>query len=165
MGEKPTGDEVLHHVTTLKAFIYMRSNDGSDVGIRDTQRILGVKSPSTVSWHFEKLEEAGFIEKLPSNRYKLTEKGRKFDNIRIPMMVSAQFIGRNLIPNFTILISFLGFSCLFTFLLWVFSRDLYVIGLGASLSLLLSFVLLLREWLHFKKEYDLHYKMKRNKPN
>ena len=147
-------DEVLHHTTTLKIFLYFRSKQDEEFGIRETQRIVGVKSPSTISWHLEKLETVGLVNKLPSNRYILSNEGKKYNEIQIPTMISAQFIKGFLVPKFTVLLFILFFAIAFTIVLWVWKVDPLIIGLYGSLCLLGTFLLILNEWIKFQINFN-----------
>ncbi len=115
-----TDDFNLDHPTTLKIYLYMKARSPKEVSIREAQRILEIKSTSTVSWHLTKLEEAGYAEKLPTNRYKLTSKAEKKQEIKVPVVIPAQLIRGVIIPRNLLLLSFLLTAAIITFiLLWI----------------------------------------------
>ena len=115
-----TDDFILDHPTTLKIYLYMKAKAPKEVSIREAQRVLEVKSTSTVSWHLTKLEDAGYAEKLPTNKYKLTAKAEKKQEIKIPVVIPAQLIRGVIIPRNLLLLSFLLVAAVISFILiWI----------------------------------------------
>ena len=115
-----TDDFILDHPTTLKIYLYMKAKAPKEVSIREAQRVLEVKSTSTVSWQLTKLEDAGYAEKLPTNKYKLTAKAEKKHEIKIPVLLPAQLIKGVIIPRNLFLLSFLLVAALISFILiWI----------------------------------------------
>ena len=98
--------EILSNPTTLKIFSYCLSQK-SEVGIRDTQRKLEIKSSSTVAWHFEKLVIAGIMEQLPNNRYIITEEGLRIKHISVPIDNSIRLINGRFVPDIIFRVTFL----------------------------------------------------------
>ncbi|MCH8907448.1 MAG: hypothetical protein IH840_10200 [Candidatus Heimdallarchaeota archaeon] len=78
--------------TTLRIFLYVKSNVKNEIGVRETQRALDLNSPSTASWHLEKLLSMGFLDKLPSNRFILTKNGKEIDKFDVPLTVSVRYV-------------------------------------------------------------------------
>lgn len=113
-------DFILNHPTTLKIYLYMKAKAPKEVSIREAQRVLEIKSTSTVSWHLTKLEEVGYAEKLPTNRYKLTSKAEKKHEIKIPVVIPAQLIKGVIIPRNLLLLSFLLVAAIISFIfIWI----------------------------------------------
>ncbi len=57
--------------TSLKVYLYLLENTGSKpIGVRELQRAMGFKSPSTAKHHLERLEEMGLAVRLPGGEYK-----------------------------------------------------------------------------------------------
>ncbi len=53
---------------SLKIYLVLLAH-GKPMGVRELQRILGLKSPSTVKYHLERLLEAGYVKRLPDGSY------------------------------------------------------------------------------------------------
>ena len=134
-------NSVLEHPTTLKLFIFLRSKAKDCVGIREAQRAIFLKSPSTVLWHFDKLEEAMLVEKLPSTRYRLTQEGKKLYRFQIPIRITAHFIRGFLIPRNAFQLSFMISMIISTFILvWFYPLLAAINGLlGMCVIVFISF--------------------------
>ena len=143
-------EEILDHPTTLKIYLYMKTRFPKDVSIRETQRVLEIKSTSTVSWHLVKLEEAGLAEKLPTNRYKLTKEAEKSQDIKIPIVVPARLIGGVIIPRSLLLISFLLAAAVISFiLLWV---NPLLSGIIGTIFLIIAVCIATIEYYYLRKQ-------------
>lgn len=150
-------EEIFHNPTTLRIFLYLRSLTEADVGVRETQRALNLNSPSTASWHLEKLMNVGFVEKLPSNRYYLTSSGKTYQDFEIPLIVSVKLVRGILIPKFIFLIVFLLLDILFTIYIWLLVRDPLLIGINGAMSLLLALVIVVYFWITFNRQVSILY--------
>ncbi len=142
--------EALGHPATLKLFLFSKSVYPEDFGVREARRKLDFNSPSTVLWHLDKLVEASLLEKLPSNRYKLLEKGLDIKEINVPVKFSAQIIKGELIPRRIFLISFLITAFVVTFIL-VFINPL-IAAINGVVLLGVNCVLYLLNYLTIKKQ-------------
>ncbi|MCE4601281.1 MAG: LexA family transcriptional regulator [Desulfurococcales archaeon] len=60
--------------TALRVYMYLLSRDDF-VGVRDLQRALGFKSPSTARHHLERLAELGLLKKSSTGYKALPPKG------------------------------------------------------------------------------------------
>ncbi len=58
--------------TALKVYIYLLTRSGEPVGVRELQRALGFKSPSTAKHHLDRLVELGLAKKIPGGEYVAT---------------------------------------------------------------------------------------------
>ncbi len=145
---------VLDHPTTLKIYLYLKTRFPHEVGIRETQRALELKSPSTISWHLDKLEDADIVKKLPSNMYVLTEKGEKRHDILVPVYVPAHLIKGIMIPRILFLFSFLVTSAIFTFVVvWFFPPIAAFCGAGC---LVVGSILCFREYWALKRQFRFY---------
>ncbi|MDH5404255.1 MAG: transcriptional regulator [Candidatus Heimdallarchaeota archaeon] len=68
----------------LKIFCYLLQQDEA-VGVRETQRLFRLKTPSHADYHLQKLLEMGIVEKNSQNRYLLLDKYR-VKSIRINVL-------------------------------------------------------------------------------
>ena len=134
-------DDILGHPVTLKIFIYIKSEDNESIGVREVMRAVRMSSSSTVSRHLDKLDEIGLIQKLPSNRYIITEEGSSLKNIQVPIRFSANLTKKRFITIISYQITFLLLMLVTAFILIWFDRLLaaivgiigIVIGLGISI--------------------------------
>lgn len=110
-------DDDLEHPTTLKIYLLVRSKHPQDIGVREVQRELNLKSPSIASWHLEKLEIAGILCKMHSNRYKLSESEATRGKLPIPLKTSVKLYRGLFIPPIFLLLGFLITMSILTFIL------------------------------------------------
>ena len=141
LNEENKVSSILEHPTTLKLFIFLRSKAKDSVGVREAQRAIFLKSPSTALWHFDKLEEAMLVEKLPSTRYRLTQEGKKLYRFQIPIRITVHFIRGFLIPRNAFQLSFLLTMTISTFILiWFYPLLAAINGiLGMCINTIISF--------------------------
>ncbi|MHA2100210.1 MAG: hypothetical protein ACW99A_16165 [Candidatus Kariarchaeaceae archaeon] len=145
-------EDPFHNPTTLRIFLYVKSQNIKEIGVRETQRALNLNSPSTASWHLEKLQSAGLLDKLESNRYVLNDNGKSHDDFNVPMTVSVRFIKGLLFPKFLILLAFLIFDILLTIYLWIIIDDPLVIAINGLVSLLFSLAIIIYFWILFNQQ-------------
>ena len=133
-------DRILENPITLRIFMYIKSKNPENVGIREVMRATKMRSSSTVSRHLEKLDEGGLIQKLPSNRYILTSEGSSLKNLQIPIMLSVNLVKRSFITIISYQISFLALMFLSAFILIWFDRLLSAIigSIGLVIGLLIG---------------------------
>ncbi len=152
--EEETGVETLNHPATLKLFLFAKSVHPKDFGVREAKRSLDFNSPSTVLWHLEKLDEAELIEKLPTNRYRIVQKGLDIKEINVPVKFSAQIIRGELIPRRLFLISFLITTFIVTLIL-IFINPLAAAINGAVL-VGLNCIFYILNYLTIKKQLSFY---------
>ncbi len=121
--------EELLQTKTMKIYWFLLTHDES--GIREIQRDLGISSPSTVSYHINKLVNAGLVSKLPTDKYTVEE-----------TMKSGIFglyvkIGTRMIPRMLFYLSFLTLGTFF-YLLLIFNRGTFYIHVEDFLFLFCS---------------------------
>ncbi len=140
----------LEHPTTLKLFLYIKSKNPKEVGVREAQRALELKSSSTIAWHLEKLEEAEYVEKRANNKYVLTKEGLEKQDFKIPILIPAQTIRGLMIPRIVFLLSFLVTSVLVVLIVQFYSHLIAnYVGLA---SLMVAIALVIREYLELRKQ-------------
>lgn len=140
--------------STLRVFILFKSSKQSIWGLREAQRKLGFKSPSSMTHHLQKLEDGGFLQKLPNNKWQITMKGLEFQDIRIPTLVSANFMYGIYIPRFSITLSLIGFSILSILSLIIFGVGPEIVVVYSLLTLIGSFGFVLSAWLKSRDQYN-----------
>lgn len=155
MGSDTNFEEVLMNATTLRIFVYYRLNPNNNLSIRKMQKLVGVKSPSTISWHLNKLVDAGFLTKNSSNQYILTDFGKKFDNIQVPTTISAQIIRGHFIPQYSLLLAILFFSIIFNLMMLIMKANSGAIIINSMLIGIIAFSLVFRDWYKFRKQFQI----------
>lgn len=121
-------DELLQ-TKTMKIYWFLLTHDES--GIREIQRDLGISSPSTVSYHINKLVNSGLVSKSTTDKYNVEE-----------TMKSGIFglyvkIGTRMIPRMLFYLSFLAIGTIF-YLLLIFNRGAFYIHVEDFLFLFFS---------------------------
>ncbi|MHA1868221.1 MAG: hypothetical protein ACTSXD_09265 [Candidatus Heimdallarchaeaceae archaeon] len=150
----------LSHPSTLKLFLYAKSCYPNDFGVREAKRKLEFHSISNVAWHLNKLEEAGLVEKLPSNRYKLLETSLKIKEIEVPVTLTAQLIRDEIIPKKVFLLSFMVTATLATIIVAFFNP--LIAALNGIFLLIVNCIFYLEEYISTKKQLSF-YKWKEKK--
>ena len=110
-------DELLEG-KTLKIYWFLLTHGES--GIREVKRHLKIASPSTVSYHMNKLVEAGLVSKSTADKYAVEE------TVKTGIFGLYVKIGTRMIPRMLFYISFLTIGCFF-YLLVMFNRGTIVI--------------------------------------
>jgi DNA-binding transcriptional ArsR family regulator len=149
-----TTNGVLDNPIRLKLYLYLRSIN-QPIGIRETQRALNINSASTVSWHLEKLLEAGYIKKNTDNRYQLRADHILGEKIVISIDFTAFLFNKSLISPTTFLIAFLMAMFIFSLWIWIGLRDPFFIGLQGFFSLIISILSIFYIHLKIKTKIDL----------
>ena len=145
-------DSVLEHPTTLRVYLYLRyffDKSSKNIGIREIQNALKMKSPSIAKWHMEKLEVAGIVEKLSSNRYILSELGSSLKK-RIPVKLPAQMVKGFYVPRIVLLLVFLIISCIITIAFSFWNPAFGAVN--GTLTLIVAISILILHFITLRKE-------------
>ena len=113
----------LEHPTTLRIFLYCLDKKNS-ISIREAQRDLDLKSPNTVTWHFDKLLRDNLIERGSNSQYNITEIGSSQKSFSLPTQLQYRYIRGKLIPLKYFQFGFLLSAILFSIILLIFSIEL-----------------------------------------
>jgi len=89
------------HGTTLRVYWFLFKSAGP-VGVRETQRALGMSSPSIALYHLEKLRELGVAEKSISGEYALKEQ------VQIGSLKAFLRVGHLILPRYLFYAVFLS---------------------------------------------------------
>ncbi|MFX0124513.1 MAG: ArsR family transcriptional regulator [Candidatus Hodarchaeota archaeon] len=119
-------DELLQG-KTMKIYWFLLTHGES--GIREIKRHLNISSPSTVSYHMNKLVDAGLVTKSTTDKYIVEE------TVRTGIFGLYIKIGTRMIPRMLFYISFFTIGC-FLYLLVMFNRGSLVIHTEDFLFLL-----------------------------
>ncbi|MHA1778848.1 MAG: hypothetical protein ACTSYN_04665 [Candidatus Heimdallarchaeaceae archaeon] len=103
--------------TSLKVFLYALKQK-NEIGIRETQRILKLKTVSLAQYHLQRLYTLGLLEKTAENKYTLSKECADLRNLKFNIILEF-FVFRNwFIPTVSLLATFLITSTGFTILLY-----------------------------------------------
>lgn len=105
-------DELLQG-KTMKIYWFLLTHGES--GIREIKRHLKISSPSTVSYHINKLVDAGLVSKSTTDKYTVEE------TVKTGIFGLYVKIGTRMIPRMLFYISFFTIGC-FLYLLVMFNR-------------------------------------------
>ncbi len=111
-----TNGIIFQNPLTLELFLHCK-NKGGAVGIRETQRALGIKSASSVHWHFNKLIDMGLLEQNPDNSFVLTEKGKGMRSLQVPINFPFRVLKGRAVNASVFQLAYLLFSLLFGLIL------------------------------------------------
>jgi DNA-binding transcriptional ArsR family regulator len=95
VGENEEGKDPVELLagTSLKVYLYLLTRGGY-VGVRELQRAMGFKSPSTARHHLDRLAELGILEKTSRGYKARPPKGilAEFYNFRGRLLPKASFL-------------------------------------------------------------------------
>lgn len=131
--------------------------NGEDIGVRDAQRSLGLSSPSTIIWHLDKLADAGLVEKTPTNKYRLDQRGKEYNDLKIPVTHSLHFFRGFFFPGLVFVVSFLIFGLLSTSVLWLIDAGPTSLFLNSVLIIVITLFMILREWYKIQSQLGIYY--------
>ena len=115
-------------LSTLKVYLLLLE-EGSALGVREVQRKIGFRSPSTAKYHLDKLVELGLVEKTRDGLYLAK------DSSKPPMLYAYISIYGTLVPRF---VPYAVFFTVTTLLYIVFGgRDFFALAIGFIASLML----------------------------
>ncbi len=66
--------------TSLKIYLTLLSSS-EPLGVREIQHRVGLKSPSTVKYHLDRLRSYGLVKQLPDGRYVAVKEGNPLTSI------------------------------------------------------------------------------------
>ncbi len=125
---------------TLELFLYAKRKN-EPLSIRETQRELGIHSASTVHWHFNKLVEKGYLEKLKDNTYRVTDYAKQMNSFNVPVNFSFLLVKGKLINRAVFQVAFLIFTIFFALILLKINKDATLIFFFLAWIIELSFTL------------------------
>jgi len=136
--------------TSLRVYVLL-IEEGRALGVREVQRKMGFKSPSTAKYHLDRLVEFGLAEKTRDGLYKVSESSPKPPVLHAYMTLFGMLIPR-LIPYAV----FFTVATAIYIVLNIGSLNIFVLFFSVSAALLfwiegIRFLLLLRKIRRVKK--------------
>ena len=95
--------------TALRVFVYTVKK-GKEIGIRETQRDLGLKTASHAQYHLQRLEQLKLIGRTENNKYYLEEKYENLRSLKVGILTEIYVFRGWLIPSLGIFAGFLSVS-------------------------------------------------------
>ncbi len=99
--------------TALRVFVYTVKK-GKDIGIRETQRDLGLKTASHAQYHLQRLEQLKLIGRTKNNKYFLEKKYENLRSLKVGILTEIYVFRGWLIPSLGLFAGFLGMSAIIT---------------------------------------------------
>lgn len=128
---KQNNDDIISSLTgtSLKIFVYAVKK-GKDIGVRETQRDLGLKTASHAQYHLQRLEQLGLLGRAKNNKYYLEEKYENLRSLKLGILTEIYVFKGWLIPSLGIFSGFLGTSAILTLLFYFYISELASLILG-----------------------------------
>ncbi|MCG3219961.1 MAG: hypothetical protein H7641_01145 [Candidatus Heimdallarchaeota archaeon] len=95
--------------TALRVFVYSVKK-GKNIGIRETQRDLGLKTASHAQYHLQRLEQLKLIGRAKNNKYFLEKKYENLRSLKVGILTEIYVFRGWLVPSLGIFAGFLGMS-------------------------------------------------------
>jgi hypothetical protein len=115
--------------TSLRIFVYAVKK-GKDIGVRETQRDLGLKTASHSQYHLQRLEQLGLLGRTKNNKYYLDAKYENLRSLKLGILTEIYIFRGWIIPSLGIFSGFLGTSAILTLLFYFFISELASLILG-----------------------------------
>ncbi len=119
--------------TALRVFLYALKRQ-SPVGVRETQRALGLKSPSHANYHLQRLVQLNLLRQIPGTKYLIQEEFKTLRTIKISLLTEVYLFKGWVVPSIGLLAGYSLGVLLTTFLLY-FLVGSFVSFLFSSVSL------------------------------
>ena len=121
--------------TSLKVFVYAVKK-GKDIGVRETQRDLGLKTASHAQYHLQRLEKLGLLGRTQNNKYYLDKNYENLRSLKLGILTEIYVFKGWLIPSLGLFSGFLGTSAILTILFYFFISELASLILGITAFLI-----------------------------
>ena len=117
--------------TALRVFVYAVKKV-KEIGVRETQRDLGLKTASHAQYHLQRLEQFGLLKQTKSNKYYLEEEYENLRSLKLGILTEIYVFKGWLIPSLGIFSGFLGTSLILIILFYFFISPLSALILGST---------------------------------
>ena len=130
MTEQPDEDIISSlSGTALRIFVYTVKK-GKNIGIRETQRDLGLKTASHAQYHLQRLEQLKLIGRTKNNKYFLEEKYENLRSLKVGILTEIYVFKGWLIPSLGIFAGFLGMSAVIIAIFYTLINPLAALVFG-----------------------------------
>jgi len=115
--------------TSLKIFVYAVKK-GKDIGVRETQRDLGLKTASHAQYHLQRLEQLELLGRAKNNKYYLKKQYENLRSLKLGILTEIYVFKGWLIPSLGIFSGFLCTSAILITLFYFYISELASLILG-----------------------------------
>ncbi|MHA2029559.1 MAG: hypothetical protein ACW99A_06630 [Candidatus Kariarchaeaceae archaeon] len=126
----------------LRVFCYLLKQN-EPVGVRETQRSLGLKTASHANYHLQKLVELKMVKQTPQNSYYLLP-DYKIKSIRVNVLTDYLLIRGKFWPRTVFFASYLFFSLIIALIL-SYSDSIQILKIYGFISLVVSLIVTIFE--------------------
>ncbi len=123
--------------TALRVFVYAVKK-GDNIGVRETQRDLGLKTASHAQYHLQRLEQIKLLERNENNKYNLPEEYESLRSLKIGILTEIYVFKGWMIPSLGLFAGFLGASLVISLLFFFLLPNTPISIIFSSSSLLLA---------------------------
>ncbi|MHA1303923.1 MAG: hypothetical protein ACTSQE_10705 [Candidatus Heimdallarchaeaceae archaeon] len=116
--------------TALRVFVYALKQ-GKDVGVRETQRSIGLKSASHAQYHLQRLEQLGLLVKTKNNRYNLAMEYENLRSLKLGILTEIYVFKGWLFPSLSIFSGYLFMSTIMTIIFYFIIDPLIALIYGS----------------------------------
>ncbi len=88
--------------TALRVFLYALKCQ-EPIGVRETQRALGLKSPSHASYHLQRLAQLNLLQQIPGTKYLISEEFKTLRTIKISLLTEVYLLKGWVVPSIGLL--------------------------------------------------------------
>ena len=140
MTELPNED-IISSLTgiALRVFVYAVKK-GKNIGVRETQRDLGLKTASHAQYHLQRLEQIKLLERNDNNKYNLPEEYENLRSLKIGILTEIYVFKGWMIPSLGLFAGFLGASLVISLLFFFLLPNPFISVIFSSTSLLLALI-------------------------
>jgi hypothetical protein len=130
MTEQSDGDIISSlSGTALRVFVYAVKKS-KDIGIRETQRDLGLKTASHAQYHLQRLEQLKLIGRTKNNKYFLEKEYENLRSLKVGILTEIYVFRGWLIPSLGLFAGFLGMGAIITGLLYALINPVAALAFG-----------------------------------
>ncbi|MHA1397594.1 MAG: hypothetical protein ACTSSF_07790 [Candidatus Heimdallarchaeaceae archaeon] len=101
--------------TALRVFLYTLKK-GKSIGVRETQRNLGLKTASHAQYHLQRLEQLGLVGRNNNNKYFVQKEYENLRSLKVGILTEIYIFKGWLIPTLGVASGFIAMSLVITFL-------------------------------------------------
>ncbi len=109
--------------TSLRIFVYAVKK-GKDIGVRETQRDLGLKTASHAQYHLQRLEQLGLLGRTKNNKFYLDTQYENLRSLKLGILTEIYIFRGWLIPSLGIFSGFLVSSAVLAILFHFYISEL-----------------------------------------
>ena len=128
---KQNNEDIISSLTgtSLRIFVYAVKK-GKDIGVRETQRDLGLKTASHAQYHLQRLEQLKLLGRTKNNKYYIDKKYENLRSLKLGILTEIYVFRGWLIPSLGIFSGFLGTSAILSLLFYFLISELASLILG-----------------------------------